>query len=96
MARNYLDTPVSDSYLVDAPRAAAEIFGCSERTFHKLRQGHPDFPQPVILAKRTVRYRRAELLAFVELLAAESVALPEPRQLAASKRRRAADDGVAV
>lgn len=75
------------SVLVDAATGAAEVFDCSERQFYSLRQ-HEDFPKPVVLGPRIIRYRRAELEAFIaKLVAVEAPA--EPAQLAAGKQRKA-------
>lgn len=75
------------AHLLDASTAARAIFSCSERQFYKLRQ-REGFPAPVMLGPRIVRYRRAELEAFVDTLVAPS-ANQEPEQLAAGKARKA-------
>lgn len=76
-----------NSLLVDASTAASDIFDCSLRQFYKLRQ-HEEFPAPVMLGPRIVRYRRSSLEAFVDTLVAPS-ANQEPEQLAAGKARKA-------
>lgn len=77
-----------DAYLLDARTAARQVFACSERNFYELRK-RPDFPPPVILGPRIVRYRRADLEAFIGKLVADA-APQEPAQLIAGKARRAA------
>lgn len=78
----------TDAYLLDASAAASEVFNCSERNFYELRK-HPDFPPPVILGPRTVRYLRTSLEKFIDKLIAD-VAPQEPAQLIAGKAKRAA------
>jgi predicted DNA-binding transcriptional regulator AlpA len=76
------------SALLDAKNGAA-FLGISVRKFYQLRaQGA--LPAPVRLGERTVRYRRSDLVTFVERLqVAESI--PEPQQLAAGKAKRQAE-----
>lgn len=73
--------------LVDAADAA-ELLGRSERTFHELRK-QVGFPAPVGgLGKRMVRWRTADLEAWVAALPA-ATATAEPTQLKAGKARKA-------
>lgn len=68
--------------LIDA-RECATLIGCSVRKFHQLR-GHAGFPAPVSLGQRSVRWRAADIVAFVDALPIK-VDRVEPRQLAASR-----------
>lgn len=79
-----------EQLLLSAPEAA-EMLGMCVRRFHQLR---PTLPQPVVLGARHVRWRRADLVAWVEGLTAPTNGLPEPAQLRASRaarKRREAD-----
>jgi predicted DNA-binding transcriptional regulator AlpA len=74
--------------LVDAADAAA-LLGRSERTFHELRK-QAGFPGPVGgLGKRMVRWRLADLEAWVASLP-PLAATAEPPQLRAGKARKPA------
>ena len=67
-------------------KESAAFLGVSLRKLYELRAAGR-VPQPVRLADRTVKYRRADLLAFVaQLEPAEP--MPEPPQLAAGRRAR--------
>jgi predicted DNA-binding transcriptional regulator AlpA len=53
----------------------AQMLGMERTSFYRFRQARPDFPRPVVLYKtakgRPVeRWRRREVLAFIDLLAA--------------------------
>jgi predicted DNA-binding transcriptional regulator AlpA len=74
----------SERLLLSAPEAAS-MLGMSVRRFHQLRQS---LPQPVVLGARHVRWRRAELVAWVECLPANEQARPEPAQLQAGRAAR--------
>ncbi len=50
-------------HLVDAEKAA-QFFDVSERLFHKLRKD-PRFPKAIVLGKRCVRWRVADLESYV-------------------------------
>jgi hypothetical protein len=76
--------------LADA-RDSAVILDVCLRQFHALR---PKLPAPVVLGVRSVRWRVAELRAFVECLPA-APALPEPPQLKAGKAARRGTAGAA-
>jgi predicted DNA-binding transcriptional regulator AlpA len=69
---------------------AATLLGMSERQFHKLR---PRLPAPIVLGPRQVRWRRADLSAWVLALAAAEAPRPEPSQLRAGKARKASGCG---
>lgn len=72
------------SLLVDAIEGAA-LLKVSERTFHTLRRSET-FPRPVEgLGPRTVRWRRADLEAWVSGLPSTEAARSEPQQLARGK-----------
>ncbi len=68
---------------------AAAFLGISLRKLYELRSTG-ELPPPVRLSERIVRYRRADLEAYVESLASDS-AIPEPAQLVAGKRRARAE-----
>lgn len=71
--------------LLDANEGAA-FLGISVRKFYQLRaQGL--LPSPVRLGERTVRYRRSDLVTFVERLQVADT-IPEPEQLAAGRMKR--------
>lgn len=74
--------------LVDAAEAA-EAVGVSERNFHELRK-LSGFPPPVAgLGKRMIRWRMAELEAWVAALPA-AAARGEPPQLVRGKAMKTA------
>lgn len=68
---------------------AASFVGVSVRQFYNL----VDKPAPVMLGRRCVRYRRADLIAFVAGLSAVTDRLPEPSQLAAGKAKKRVAQG---
>ncbi|MDE2081084.1 MAG: hypothetical protein KGI90_07020 [Burkholderiales bacterium] len=76
------------------PAQAAEVWGVSERTFHKLRVAGRT-PQPVELGPRLLRWPRAELEAAAANLPRRSEPAAMPERLAAGKvaarARRAAE-----
>ena len=72
--------------LVTAADAAA-LLSVGETRFYQLRAERADFPTPVMLGPRCIRYRTADIEAFVERLASESAPQPEPVQLAAGRSR---------
>lgn len=59
---------------------AADLLGVSERTIHELRR-RPDFPKPVELGRRCVRWHLEELRAWATELPRQQI-LEEPSQLA--------------
>jgi len=65
----------------------AKIIGVSERTFHAFRK-REDFPKPIVLGPRAVRWRRQEIEAWVAGLQVETMPRPQPERLANSKRGR--------
>lgn len=74
--------------LVDAAQAAT-LIGVSERTFHTFRR-KPGFPAPVDgLGPRLIRWRRADLEAWVAGLPAAQAA-GEPPQLRRGKANKPA------
>jgi predicted DNA-binding transcriptional regulator AlpA len=89
-----------DARLNRAPRAlspllltideVAALLGVSRRTAYELRGREPHFPRALVLGAggRSVRYRLADVEAFVAGLGAESAPPREPQQLAAGKARR--------
>ena len=81
--------PRAQAILLDA-RQAAVFLGVSLRTLYALRAAGK-LPMPVLLGERTVRYRRADLIAYVEGLQA-SATLPEPAQLVKGKRAARAEE----
>ena len=70
--------------LVDAA-GAAKLLGVGRRTIFALR-ARGDFPAPVVLASRTVRYRVVDLEAWLQRQPAEAER-PEPAHLAAARAR---------
>lgn len=55
------------AYLVPAAPGGCRFLGISERAFHELRKD-PSFPKPVVLSKRCVRWRVADLIAYADRL----------------------------
>lgn len=64
----------------------AALFGIGRRQSYELRK-RPDFPKPVRLSERTVRYRASDVHSFVEQLAAEAVPAAEPDRLSRGRAR---------
>jgi predicted DNA-binding transcriptional regulator AlpA len=77
-------TPQIAPALLDA-KAGASLLSVSLRKFHQLRD---ELPKPVRLSARVVRWRRSELLSYVENLAVAGERQDEPPQLAAGKARK--------
>lgn len=73
-----MQTNAAHAALVGA-KTGASLLDISERKFHELRK-REDFPRPVVLGARVVRWRVAELMAWAASLPAES-SRPEPEQL---------------
>lgn len=48
---------------------AAALFGVSRPTLWRWRKDVPSFPQPVKIGPRAVRYRRADLEAYINAAA---------------------------
>lgn len=71
--------------LVDA-NGAADLLGVGRRTFFELR-ARPDFVPAIVLSQRAVRYRVADLQAWL-MRQAGTAHRPEPAHLAAGKARR--------
>jgi predicted DNA-binding transcriptional regulator AlpA len=75
------------SLLIDAA-GGAELLGVSERQFHNLRK-REDFPKAVDgLGSRTVRWRVADLQAWVDRLPSAAAVAAEPAQLRRGKASR--------
>ncbi|MBT9486567.1 MAG: hypothetical protein IV093_03560 [Rubrivivax sp.] len=66
--------------LLTAEQAAREVFGVSERTFHKLRLA-PWMPRPVVCGPRILRWVRSELETAVLNMPRQAQPNPEPTQL---------------
>jgi len=66
---------------------ASEIIGISKRMFHNLRK-REDFPKPVVLGSKAVRWRHHEIEAWICGLPAEAGSRAEPPQLSAARGRR--------
>lgn len=66
--------------LLTAAEAAREIYGISERQFHKLREQHM-VPAPVMLGPRCLRWLRTELEAAAATLPRQTALDREPEQL---------------
>ena len=62
-----LDAPNMIAPMLLSADEGADFIGVSERLFHELRR-KPDFPKAVVLSKRCVRYKRQELLAYIDRL----------------------------
>lgn len=77
--------PPAGVLLVSIDQIAA-LFGVGRRTAYVLRE-RPDFPKPVRLGERTVRYRASDVHRFVEQLAAEAVPAAEPDRLSRGRAR---------
>lgn len=70
---------------------AAALLGVARRTVYELR-ARPDFPKPIALARRAVRYRVADLEAWIATQAG-IVNAPEPATLKAGKAAKRAPAG---
>ena len=70
----------------------AAMLGVSRRTAYAMR-ARPGFPRPVVLAQRSIRYRTAEVEAFVAGLAAEQAQRPEPPELADARGKKRPKSG---
>jgi predicted DNA-binding transcriptional regulator AlpA len=81
-----MDTP--QPLLVSAHQAA-RIIGISERTLHNFRK-REDFPKPIVLGPRTVRWRRQEIEAWIASLPANTETRTEPERLCSSRHARKA------
>jgi predicted DNA-binding transcriptional regulator AlpA len=81
-----------DPLLLTAVQAAA-LLGMSVRRFHQLRS---QLPAPVVFGPRHVRWRRADLIAWVAGLVVDQGDRPEPPQLRAGKSRKRAAGAVEV
>ncbi|MBC7480712.1 MAG: hypothetical protein H7337_02070 [Rhizobacter sp.] len=79
-----------DRLLLSATEAA-DLLGMSLRKFHLTR---PALPAPVVIGPRHVRWRRADLTAWVVGLAAAGDRA-EPAQLTAGKLKKRASGGTA-
>jgi len=66
-------------------RQTARLLGVSIRALHYKRD---DLPAAIVLGPKCVRWRRADLIAFVEGLPAGNQARTEPPQLAAARHKR--------
>lgn len=76
---------MQDGLLLSAKQGAA-LLQTSDRGFHYLRKD-PAFPAPVVIGKRSVRWRVADLAAYVAAMPTVRK-LPEPPQLANSRKFR--------
>lgn len=63
----------------------ADALGVAERTAHKLRTNDPDFPKPIALSERCLRWRVSDLQAYIDAKPAVVAAL-EPVQLRGSNK----------
>lgn len=79
------------SLLLDINEVAAAL-GIGRRTAYALR-ARGDFPKPATLGARVVKYRTADVLAFVDSLATDTVPTPEPERLKAGRDRRRGSTG---
>ena len=76
--------------LLDINEVAAAL-GVGRRTAYTLR-ARSDFPRPIMLAARCVRYRASDVQVFVERLASDPPA-SEPERLKVGKARRRGSTG---
>lgn len=74
--------------LLTPAQAARDVFGISERSFHKLRKA-AWMPKPVVLGPRLIRFVRSELEAACAAMPCGTV--PEPGQLSRSRSWRIAN-----
>ena len=77
--------------LLDINEVAAAL-RVGRRTAYVLR-ARPDFPRPVTLASRIVRYRRSDVETFVQQLAADAAPSAEPDRLKAGKDAKRGSSG---
>jgi predicted DNA-binding transcriptional regulator AlpA len=73
--------------LLTAEQAAREVYGTSERTFHKMREAGL-VPPAVVLGPRLLRWVRSELEAAVQAMPRQQQPASEPPQLLRSKIER--------
>ncbi len=66
--------------LLTAEQAAREVYGTSERTFHKMRAAGL-VPPAVVLGPRLLRWVRSELEAAVAAMPRQAEPASEPHQL---------------
>jgi predicted DNA-binding transcriptional regulator AlpA len=66
--------------LLTAEQAAREVYGTSERTFHKMRAAGL-VPPAVVLGPRLLRWVRSELEAAVAAMPRQAAPASEPHQL---------------
>jgi len=76
----------TEQSLLLSAREAASLMGFSLRTIHHLRK-REDFPKPIVLGPRAVRWRRRDIEAWINGLTPNNANLPEPPQLARSRRQ---------
>jgi predicted DNA-binding transcriptional regulator AlpA len=81
----------SQPLLISASQAA-RIIGISERTLHNFRK-RDDFPKPIVLGPRTVRWRHQEIEVWIASLPAETQPRSEPERLCSSRSVRKPDTG---
>ena len=81
-------TPSASSVLLNSAQAAREVFGCSERQFHNLRNQPWFTAKPRVLGPRTIRWARHELEAVALNAPAAQDKLPEPPTLLRGKIER--------
>jgi predicted DNA-binding transcriptional regulator AlpA len=70
--------------LLTAEQAAREVYGTSERTFHKMRSAGL-VPPAVVLGPRLLRWVRSELEAAVQAMPRQQEPATEPAQLLRSR-----------
>lgn len=76
--------------LIDTNQAAV-LLGVARRTVYELRT-RPDFPKPIALARRAVRYRVADLERWIAAQAG-IVNAPEPERLRVGKAAKRGSAG---
>lgn len=81
-------SPSAASVLITSVQAAREVFGCSERKFHALRNEPWFTAKPRVLGPRTIRWARHELEAAALNAPAAQTAMPEPATLLRGKIER--------
>lgn len=82
--------PPAPSSLLLTARQGADLLGVSLRMFHGMRAL---LPKPVVLGPRCVRWRREDLLQYVQTLQAATEPRPEPQQLRAGRDKRKGSGG---